>query len=138
MTIDRKNCFWSVYGLVDPRGSRLFYVGLSVDPWRRLREHCTAPTPIGERIREMQGFGFDPSIIVFSEFKTRAEAQFLERLLISSVPNTLNSQGAAHRSKIWSSFSTDNIVELGTFDRNAYQREYMRKRRAALKTKNGA
>jgi hypothetical protein len=64
-----------IYGLLDPRDGHLRYVGMSVDPWRRLRDHVLerarlargAPAPKSDRVRWLASLvevGLAPQLLV--------------------------------------------------------------------------
>lgn len=59
-----------IYGILDPRANRVFYVGRSNNPERRLAQHVTEARLVGTRIkraqviREILAAGLQPALII--------------------------------------------------------------------------
>lgn len=72
----------TVYGLIDPRDFHTFYVGRSVHPAIRLRQHCRAKTPVGDYIRAMQSAGYEPLLEILATDLLPAHSPLYERVMI--------------------------------------------------------
>jgi predicted DNA-binding protein (UPF0251 family) len=87
-----------IYGLLDPRDQQLRYVGKTIHPSKRLREHLNQldNTPKGEWLLELTKSGFKPKLIVFSEVSkadaSKAEKEAIRRYALLGCP-LLNTHG---------------------------------------------
>lgn len=107
----------SVYRCFDASG-RLLYVGQSINPAGRLRD---------EHSRRFSG---QLTTITITWHRTKDEALAAEKEAIQSDRPLYNISPGITRSGLPRFRTAD-----GSFDRTAYQRELMRKRRAAQKAK---
>ncbi len=84
----------TVYAVLDPFTKLAVYIGVSSDPYRRCYQHNTDPTSavydFGRRYDELC---IDVQMIALADFDSRADAERLERDLISMTPGLLNRQG---------------------------------------------
>src|ERR1700732_3893208 len=75
-----------VYGLIDPRDSSLFWVGMTNSPKLRYDQHTfqiTLNNPKKQKhIDDIKAAGLQPGMVLIEEFKTREEAAILEQRLI--------------------------------------------------------
>jgi hypothetical protein len=85
-----------IYALYDPRlpepdGRHIRYIGLSIDPFRRLEQHVYEARGDGERrrmcrwIRELLRDGVQPAVTVLNVVHTEGEAADLERRRIDQL-----------------------------------------------------
>jgi hypothetical protein len=87
-----------IYGLLDPRDQQLRYVGKTLHPSRRLREHLRQldDTPRGAWLLELTTSGFKPKLIVFSEVSkadaSEEEKETIRRYALLGCP-LLNTHG---------------------------------------------
>jgi predicted GIY-YIG superfamily endonuclease len=98
-----------VYGLIDPRDSSLFWVGMTNSPRHRYEQHHFN---IGEKnpakqklVEEIVKSGNQPGMVLIEEFKTRTEAASLEERLIVFLSGVtkINLTNIEHKSdKTWS------------------------------------
>ena len=73
--------YFKVYALVDPRGPEIFYVGCTISPRNRLRQHIrnrgrVVNSSLGHRIAEMKAENFRPSMVVLERTKYPQREQF--------------------------------------------------------------
>lgn len=88
--IELKAAEWFyVYGLVDEDGV-CFYIGVTSDPRRRLRQHwATNFNPrVYAKIRALK----TPRMVILSDECTKTEALALEAQLIEETPNLFNQE----------------------------------------------
>lgn len=86
-----------VYGLVDPRDGKLFYVGRSSSGKKRALSHFE-PKSIAksskakrERIRDIVSAGFErPLVVVIEDCRTSKRAIMRERVLIAELSKSNN------------------------------------------------
>lgn len=78
-----------VYGLLDD-DRVCFYIGISCDPRRRLRQHKT--TNFNPRVRTKMDSLKKPLMVILSDECTQAQALELEAQLIKETPNLLNQE----------------------------------------------
>lgn len=81
---------WYVYKLIDPRNSCAFYVGLSINPQKRLRGHISRDSPCRDRLREMKRAGVACIVEIVSEHSTFTSGRCAEQSMISRLPGLLN------------------------------------------------
>lgn len=109
-----------VYGLTYP-GRGLFYVGVSVSPMMRFNAHwaatgeCSSYDVIRLWKRTGQRFGY----IIFGEYSDRIEAMRLERALITTLPDLVNSKsgGAMLSTRRYPVGESDAIILLDALER---------------------
>lgn len=84
---------YTVYGLIDPRDSSLFYVGVTKNPERRKREHFS-PRYLGfptfDRCSEIKRHGVLPRMATIWLCETKAEAFNVETFILAAIPNLVN------------------------------------------------
>jgi predicted GIY-YIG superfamily endonuclease len=82
---------YTIYALIDPRTMVTFYVGCTVHPAERLRQHKQikedAAKAVNARIAEMQAQGFQPSMVTLEQTtdKTR-ERHWIEHCRFLGLP----------------------------------------------------
>lgn len=123
----------NLYVLIHRETGRVFYVGVSVDPWKRSLKHSlSGESSAFERIREIMQNGGTVEMVVLVSFEDRAFAKRVEAKLVAEYPSLQNRRGNPWR---------DRSCRVGRDaperpihpDRKAYMRELMRKRRAAAR-----
>lgn len=80
-----------VYGLCDPRGQHIFYIGITRNLKDRLNAHRRDRSSAAyQRVAEIEAAGYECEMNVFRECRTRDEAIEHEAQLISSLPDLVN------------------------------------------------
>ncbi len=81
-----------VYGLIDPRNGKIFYVGYSANTRQRIMHHnsCDPATSSHQRTREIRDAGLKLRWMILGQFSTVREARDWERLLIIEMPGLVN------------------------------------------------
>lgn len=86
-----------IYCLIDPRNDRVFYVGQSINPNKRLRNHISVSrsskveNPHKERvIKSILNDSFEPKVEILSEHKDQISANKSEIQWINSFSNLTN------------------------------------------------
>jgi len=83
----------SVYGLIDPRNQRLFYIGYSSKLSDRLvAHHNTGSNDCWSALvmKELEDLDLRVEHCILGEFDSKKEALELEKKLIRLLPNTVN------------------------------------------------
>lgn len=102
---------WNVYGLIDPRTRRLFYVGVSYIVKSRVISHNTDPASSAWRTcREIIEAGKKPEYCLFGKFASKRSAIFLESSLITAIPWLTNLTHREERQKLWDGVSIDQFL----------------------------
>ncbi len=84
---------YTVYGLLCPDTHVIFYVGMSVDVERRVRQHKSAHwTRQGAYCEFLKSVGLSPVTVLFGSYYKKVHAQCLESRLIKTLPHLMNSQ----------------------------------------------
>lgn len=82
---------WYVYGLIDPRGCRIFYVGMTHNMRERLSQHSSCrESAAWQTIQEIKRDKVKVIMCEFAVFGSEESARLLESHLISCIPNILN------------------------------------------------
>jgi DNA-binding transcriptional regulator YiaG len=81
-----------IYGLVDPRDHKLFYVGKSNRPNARLSQHIAEASAGGKhakslRIREMTASGYQPELIILEAVEQELSVAAEERWIAAFRPS---------------------------------------------------
>lgn len=81
-----------IYALSDPRTNQIRYIGQSVNPNRRLKQHIkSSGGKVGKWINELKELLLVPSVIILGRFNEDVISK-KEKLFISKYPNLLNSR----------------------------------------------
>lgn len=106
---------WSVYGLIDPRGGRVFYIGMTYDKKMRLSQHSSCrESAAWQTIQEIKHYGDKVVMCEFASFGSEESARLLESALISVLPNILNRTHFYERDEFQKRL--DSKVQLGDVD----------------------
>lgn len=83
-----------VYGLIDPRSNRLFYVGQTESVRQRMTQHNAGDwaSPAYQICIAIKAAGLRVSFCIFGQFPERIAAKRLERSLILALPDLVNSK----------------------------------------------
>lgn len=82
-----------IYGLVDPFTDSIFYVGISINPWARIKGHRYDPASSAwQYIREVRAAGFDVDLCVLEKHPTRTSAELRERVYLAALPGLVNQE----------------------------------------------
>ena len=93
---------WVIYGLIDPETGRVFYVGMSNNPTKRVYQHHYAvQSPAFHMCREIERKGLKVGHCIFGDFTIKREAEFLERELSRLLPQLYNEHGYREGRKLW-------------------------------------
>jgi hypothetical protein len=86
---------WTVYGLIDPRDSAVFYIGMSAKLKNRIVAHNSDPASAAwPRCREIIEAGFTAGWCSFGQFSDKSAANIVEGRLILSIPWVVNSKSS--------------------------------------------
>ena len=94
-----------IYGLIDPRGPELFYVGCTAKPSARLRKHrCNASKLAGKKLRERiraikQSDGLPQMVILERTDDRLREYAWIQFLAHLGLVNTVRQAGTPHTAK---------------------------------------
>lgn len=75
----------AIYTLVDPRNDEVFYVGQTINPKHRLKNHCAPGNKtikLAEIIKSIKADGFMPEMRIAKWAESRKDAHRLEHRLI--------------------------------------------------------
>lgn len=81
---------WYVYRLIDPQDGLPFYVGLSIDPHRRLSGHMSIDSPCRPRLRAIRAAGLRCEVEVVSEHSLFSHGRVAEQALIRASDGLVN------------------------------------------------
>jgi len=105
------NLPWKVYGLIDPRDGRVFYVGVSYIVQSRVVSHNSDPASSAwHTCREIVESGTKPDYCIFGSFALKRSALFLEASLITAIPKLTNRTHRDERKKLWDGVSMDQYL----------------------------
>lgn len=86
---------WVVYGLIDPRWGRVFYIGSTSAPRKRAQQHKTDPCSSAyTRIHQIHCAGLHCTMKILKRFPDEKSARAHEKLLIGSTLGLTNRVGA--------------------------------------------
>lgn len=101
---------YKVYGLIDPRNNRVFYIGMSYILLSRVPAHNTDKNGAAYvRCQEIIQDGYRAKFCVFGIFEDGEEAARLESYLITALPVLVNRTHKQERREFWRSVA--NIVD---------------------------
>jgi hypothetical protein len=93
---------WVVYGLIDPRIGWIFYIGITRNLQRRLTQHQTRrQSAAWEMCNDIAASGAQVSHCIFGSFPAKKFAEFLEKSLITCIPQTYNKTYFGEAVKFW-------------------------------------
>lgn len=125
--------FHVVYGLISPRSGWVFYVGMTKSFSKRLYSHFSwfPKNSTAGIIREIKEDGLKPSYCVFGVFDDLVDAAIVEANLIASIPDLVNRAQPRVDDPVSSRavMPLESIISrvlVGSFDKVAFQRKYMR------------
>lgn len=96
---------WSVYGLIDPRDRRVFYIGVTANTKQRLSSHMSdQQSAAWAKCNEIKQSGSVPLMCIFGETDVYAEAIHLESALIIAIPHTYNRTFSTASQMFWEPF----------------------------------
>lgn len=98
MTKPKKDgpCF--VYGLIDPRTAKIFYVGMTYNPDGRFYAHHHDRGSFAyPRIKELGAAGLQSQLVILFKAADRLSARILERKLIAEYDALTNTVGRLDR-----------------------------------------
>lgn len=91
------DAIWSVYGLIDPRGRSVFYVGCSAKvPYRVVQHHSDPASSAYHVCQTIRSSGFKVEYCIFGSFLDKLPAKILEGRLILAMPSVVNNKKSYH------------------------------------------
>lgn len=125
---DLMNIPYKVYGLIDPRDHKVFYVGMSYIVKSRVKSHNTDKNGSAyERCQEIIRDGYIPTYCLFGIFDDAQHASFLEDALITTLPSLVNRTNKQEHRQFWRRFLSK--METAADLENTY---YLRKAEGKL------
>lgn len=106
---------YKVYGLIDPRNERVFYIGMSYIVLSRVGSHDTDKKGSAYLMcQEIIRAGYKPRHCIFGIFEDGGLAAHLEATLITALPDLVNKTHRHERGEFWrgAEETRDAIMEL--------------------------
>ena len=116
---------WEVYGLIDPRNDKVFYIGCSkIGSKNRAKAHGLDSASSAYWIyRDIEALGLVVGVCIFGSFNEKISARVLEGRLILALPDIVNNK------KNWRGLPSSilypgwhNMEVAGTSERTWYRR----------------
>lgn len=99
---------WHVYGLIDPRNGCVFYIGITQNMERRYSQHHICQESSARAVcRDIAQAGAQVGRCVFGVFEYERMARFLERQLITCIPQTYNQTFFEDGLRLWEPLATE-------------------------------
>lgn len=113
---------WAVYGLVDPRTAKVFYVGCTSKLKQRITaHHCDPASAAYWRCHDLRAVGLRAECIIFATAETKIAVKVVEARLILSIPDLVNSKKPCGMAQDFG--WTDLRSEIAPMGPNPYMRQ---------------